>query len=102
MRAPRSDVYVARPGWQGDLLRIMAAREKGVGLKPSLCMILPLRNDADRVSLIFTQALEILPELTPRWNLVLFDDGSTDATGESLAELVRAYPQATVIHHSTA
>ncbi|HVU86244.1 MAG TPA: glycosyltransferase [Pirellulales bacterium] len=80
----------------------MAAREKGVGLKPSLCMILPLRNDADRVSLIFTQALEILPELTPRWNLVLFDDGSTDATGESLAELVRAYPQATVIHHSTA
>ena len=65
-------------------------------------MILPLRNDADRVSLIFSQALEILPELTPRWQLVLFDDGSTDDTGEILAELVRAYPQATIIHNSTA
>jgi hypothetical protein len=76
--------------------------KKGAGLKPSLCMIMPLRNDADRVSLVFSQALEILPELTPRWKLVLFDDGSTDETGEILAELARAYPQVTVHHNSAA
>ncbi len=64
-------------------------------------MILPLRNDADRVSLVVAQALEILPELTPRWKLVLVDDGSTDATGEILAELARTYPQTTIIHNST-
>ena len=81
---------------------LLAVWEKGCRLKPSLCMILPLRNDADRVSHIFSQAIEILPELTPRWKLVLFDDGSADATGEILAELVRALPQAAVHHNSTA
>ena len=73
---------------------------KGTGLKPSLSMILPLRNDAGRLSLLFAQALDVLPELTPQWNLVLLDDGSSDATPEILDELARPYPQVSVIHNS--
>ena len=42
----------------------------------------------------------MLPELTPRWNLVLLDDGSSDATPEILEELARPYPQVSVIHNS--
>ena len=44
----------------------------------------------------------MLPELTPRWNLVVVDDGSTDDTPEILDELARAYPQVSVIHNSVA
>ena len=42
----------------------------------------------------------MLPELTPRWELLIVDDGSTDATPEVIQELIRPYPQADVIHHS--
>jgi glycosyltransferase involved in cell wall biosynthesis len=79
---------------------IFAVRERVAGLKSSLTMIVPVRNDAGSLTHIFSHALEILPELTPRWNLVLIDDGSSDATPEVLADLARNYPQVSVLHHS--
>ncbi|MES1213474.1 MAG: glycosyltransferase [Singulisphaera sp.] len=69
-------------------------------MKSSLSMIAPLRNDAGRVSILLTQLLDVLPELTPRWNLVLVDDGSTDETPELLAELASAYPQVAILHNT--
>ena len=81
---------------------VLRGSRKGTGLKSSLSVILPVRNDAGRLSLLFSQALDVLPELTPRWNLVVVDDGSTDDTPEILDELARAYPQVSVIHNSVA
>ena len=37
--------------------------------------------------------LEVLPELTPRWDVLVMDNGSTDATVEVAHELVGRYPQ---------
>ena len=70
-------------------------------MKPSLSMILPVRNAQATVSSFVAQALEVLPEMTPRWDLLIIDDGSIDATPEIVAELTRFYPQVAVIHHST-
>jgi len=63
-------------------------------------MILPIHNGAATVASVMAHVLEILPELTPRWDLQIIDDGSTDSTSEILAELVRTFPQVSVIHHS--
>ena len=63
-------------------------------------MILPVRNGAATLSSLLSQIVEILPELTPHWDLLVVDDGSTDATPEVLQELTRPYPQIRVIHHS--
>jgi hypothetical protein len=58
-----------------------------------------VRDAQATISALLTQALEILPELTPRWDLLVFVDGSTDATPEVVHELTRSYPQVAVIHH---
>lgn len=42
---------------------------------------------------MLNQLLEVLPELTPRWDILIVDNGSTDATVEVAHELVRHYPQ---------
>lgn len=63
-------------------------------------MILPVRNREETLSARIAQALEVLPELTPRWELLIVDDGSTDATPEVIQDLVRLYPQVNVMHHT--
>lgn len=44
--------------------------------------------------------LEVLPEVTARFELVVVDDGSTDATIEVADELARYYPQVTALRHA--
>lgn len=73
---------------------------KDVDLKTSLSMILPVHNAQAELSRLIAQAVEILPDLTPRWDLLVVDDGSTDATPEVAEEWTRSYPQVRVAHHA--
>lgn len=43
--------------------------------------------------------LEIVPDLTSCFDLMIVDDGSTDHTVELAHELARRYPQVRVLHH---
>ncbi len=68
-------------------------------MQPSLSVIVPVYNQQRVIGQIVEQLIEILPELTSRFELLLVDDGSTDATVEAARELAAFYPQITVISH---
>jgi len=83
-----------------DCPQAASPSERTLRLKLSLSVILLVRDAQATISALLSQALEILPELTPRWDLLVFVDGSADATPEVVHELTRSYPQVTVIHHT--
>lgn len=65
----------------------------------SLSLILPVYNAQESLSATLAEMLELLPELTSRFEVQLIDDGSLDATMEVASELVGQYPQVRLLAH---
>ncbi len=68
-------------------------------MERSLSALLPVENVQSSLADTVSRILEILPELTEDFELVIIDDGSIDATIEVADELVVQYPQVRVVHH---
>ncbi len=68
-------------------------------MQSSLSVIVPVYNQQRVIGQIVEQLIDILPELTPRFELLIVDDGSTDATAEAARDLAAFYPQIMVVSH---
>jgi len=66
----------------------------------SLSIIVPVRNAEAHLHRQVHQLLELLPDLTSNFEIVLIDDGSTDHTPDAARDLAREYPQLRLICHS--
>ena len=64
----------------------------------SLSAVAPVFNVESRLTSILTQLIDVLPDLTPQWSLLIVDDGSTDATSEVAYDFARHYPQVDLVH----
>lgn len=62
-------------------------------LKISLSALVPVYNCQATIAPLVSHLLEHLAELTNRFELVIIDNGSTDATAEIVADLAVVYPQ---------
>ncbi|MEX0793478.1 MAG: glycosyltransferase [Pirellulaceae bacterium] len=62
-------------------------------MKTSLSVILPVSNAQSRLAADVERLLEMLPEVTRRFEILIIDDGSTDLTEEVAYELSCQYPQ---------
>ncbi|HEX7375873.1 MAG TPA: glycosyltransferase [Pirellulales bacterium] len=62
-------------------------------MKISLSALVPVHNCQATVAPLVSHLLEHLAELTNRFELVIIDNGSTDATAEVIADLAVIYPQ---------
>ena len=69
-------------------------------MERSLSALLPVCNAQSTLPEQVSEILDILPELTHRFELVLIDDGSTDATIEVADELAVVYPQLVIARHA--
>jgi glycosyltransferase involved in cell wall biosynthesis len=66
----------------------------------SLSVLLPVRNAQSSLTDSVLELLEVVPELTSRFELIIIDDGSTDATPEVAGELAARYPQVQTAFHA--
>src|SRR6185503_18980725 len=62
-------------------------------LNRSLSVLLPVHNVQGSLAARIEEILEVLPELTDRFELIMTDHGSTDGTWEVARDLMRQYPQ---------
>lgn len=69
-------------------------------MERSLSALLPVHNAQSNLAASVHELLEVLPELTGKLEVVIADDGSTDATIEVADELTARYPQVTVLRHA--
>jgi hypothetical protein len=69
-------------------------------LSSSLSLLLPVHNSQGTLHSGVQRVVEILPDLTSRFEVLIVDDGSTDATCEVAYELARDYPQIRVSRHA--
>ncbi len=66
----------------------------------SISVFFPAFNDAATIAEMVTEALAVLPTITDDYEVLVVDDGSTDATASVLDELVRRWPHVRVIRHA--
>lgn len=69
------------------------------GPSAGLSVFFPAYNDAGTIASLVIRAVQVASRLTSDFEVIVINDGSADATGDILDELVRQYPQVRAIHH---
>ena len=68
--------------------------------KPAgLSVFFPAYNDSGTIASMVIRAVQAASELTPDFEILVINDGSSDATPEIADELARTYPNVRVVHH---
>jgi glycosyltransferase involved in cell wall biosynthesis len=68
-------------------------------LAASLSLLLPVCNAQQGLESQVERVLDVLPDLSDRFGVVIIDDASTDDTHEVARDLARRYPQVEVVRH---
>ena len=66
----------------------------------SISVFFPAYNDAASIASLVETALAVLPMVADDYEVIIVNDGSTDATQAVLEELARAHPRVRVIQHA--
>ncbi len=69
-------------------------------IRESITVFFPVFNDQESIESLAEKALAVLPTLTDDYEVLLIDDGSTDASASVADDLARNLKHVRVIHHS--
>jgi glycosyltransferase involved in cell wall biosynthesis len=67
--------------------------EREISVNPSLSLVLPVRNAEQTLAENLLHVLDVLSDLTDRFEVLLVDEGSTDQTIDLAHDLAVEYPQ---------
>ncbi len=65
----------------------------------SISLFMPCHNEQDNIERVVRQAVEVLPNISNDYEIIIVDDGSTDNTASIADELAKRYASVRVIHH---
>ncbi len=68
-------------------------------LDKKLSLILPAHNEAENIEVVVGRALEVLPQVFDRHEVIVVNDGSRDATGEIIDRLAASHATVRAVHH---
>jgi glycosyltransferase involved in cell wall biosynthesis len=66
---------------------------------PGLTVFFPALNDSGTIASMVIRAVQAASALTPDYEVIVVNDGSTDATAAIADELAERYPHVRVVHH---
>jgi glycosyltransferase involved in cell wall biosynthesis len=67
--------------------------------RPGITIFFPAFNDSGSIGQLVKGAFTILPTLTDDYEVIVVNDGSTDATREVLEALASTHPQLRIVEH---
>jgi len=65
----------------------------------NLSVIFPAFNEEGNIRCTIETAIKVLPKVATRWEIIVVDDGSSDATALICDHLKARYLEVEVIHH---
>lgn len=65
----------------------------------SLSLFLPVHNEEANLDVLLKQALEVLPQVARRFEILVIDDGSTDGSAAVAKRFAKKHPQIRLISH---
>ena len=99
-RPDRRDLGRRRPHEQPSQKQLrFRAVLKGCRLSRSLSILLPVFNAQSHLEQTVLSLLDVVPELTSDFEVLIIDDGSSDDTADAAQSLVARYPQLRLIQN---
>lgn len=89
-----TEVVAAAP--EGSLNRVAHAP---VRIPGSLSLVLPAHNEQENIEIVVERALEVLPQFTDDFEIIVVNDGSKDHTGAIIDRLAAEDARVRPVHH---
>jgi glycosyltransferase involved in cell wall biosynthesis len=70
-------------------------------LERSLTILLPVHDAPSNLGTTVRDLLDVLPEMTEQFEVLIVDDGSVEAVSETAHDLSRSFPQVRVVHQGS-